>query len=95
MYKLIIGLTISCALTAAEDTFSYAVVRATLPRGEHGRLEVSKAGVSYQSDNGKTAIHEINVPRLNPSELMPALASNGLRALSLFSGCAVTTCQSG
>src|SRR5262249_45659953 len=35
----------------------YAVVRGALLRGEHGRLEISKAGVSYQSDNGKTAIH--------------------------------------
>ena len=57
MYKLIIGLTVSCALTAAEDTFTYAVIRATLPRSEHGRLEISKTGISYWSDNGKTAIH--------------------------------------
>lgn len=57
MYKLIIGLTVPCLLTAAEDTFRYAVVRATPLRGEHGRLEISKAGVSYRSANGKTAIH--------------------------------------
>jgi hypothetical protein len=57
MYKLIISLTASCALAAAADTFTYAVVRATRPRGEHGQLEVSKAGVSYRSGNGKTAIH--------------------------------------
>jgi hypothetical protein len=57
VYKLIIGLTVSCALGGAEDTFGYAVVRGALLRGEHGRLEISKAGVSYRSDNGKTAIH--------------------------------------
>jgi DNA (cytosine-5)-methyltransferase 1 len=30
--------------------------------------------------------HEINVPRLNPENLMPQLPPNGLRTLSLFSG---------
>ena len=37
--------------------------------------------------NGDVApIHPINTPRLNPDSLMPQLPSNGLRALSLFSG---------
>ncbi|WP_424388016.1 DNA cytosine methyltransferase [Mycolicibacter algericus] len=37
--------------------------------------------------NGEVApIHPINKPRLNPETLMPQLAPNGLRALSLFSG---------
>jgi DNA (cytosine-5)-methyltransferase 1 len=35
---------------------------------------------------GKPPVHEINVPRLDANELMPMLADNGLRALSLFSG---------
>jgi len=30
--------------------------------------------------------HKINIPRLNPEDLMPQLPRNGLRALSLFSG---------
>lgn len=35
--------------------------------------------------NGPKPIHEINTPRLNPSDLMPIMKSNGLRTLSLFS----------
>jgi DNA (cytosine-5)-methyltransferase 1 len=35
---------------------------------------------------GPTPLHEINSPRLRPIELMPQLADNKLRALSLFSG---------
>jgi len=35
---------------------------------------------------GRTAIHDINVPRLNPNDLMPVLAGHGMKALSLFSG---------
>jgi DNA (cytosine-5)-methyltransferase 1 len=36
---------------------------------------------------GKTPIHPINIPQLNPETLMPQLSQNGLRTLSLFSGC--------
>lgn len=32
------------------------------------------------------AIHEVNVPRLDPDSLMPQRTANGLRSLSLFSG---------
>ncbi len=35
---------------------------------------------------GPQPLHPINVPKLNPEELMPQLPNNGLRALSLFSG---------
>jgi DNA (cytosine-5)-methyltransferase 1 len=35
---------------------------------------------------GRQPLHPINVPRLDPSTLMPRLPPNGLRALSLFSG---------
>ncbi len=38
------------------------------------------------SGRGRTPIHPINTPRLDPSLLMPRLPLNGLRALSLFSG---------
>ena len=35
---------------------------------------------------GPPPIHPINLPRLNPNDLMPKLRSSGLQALSLFSG---------
>jgi DNA (cytosine-5)-methyltransferase 1 len=35
---------------------------------------------------GPEPVHAVNVPRLDPSQLMPAVVPNGLRALSLFSG---------
>jgi DNA (cytosine-5)-methyltransferase 1 len=38
------------------------------------------------SGTGPEPIHEINVPRLHPERLIPGVRSNGLRALSLFSG---------
>lgn len=36
---------------------------------------------------GIEPIHPINIPRLNPQKLMPQLAKNEWRSLSLFSGC--------
>jgi DNA (cytosine-5)-methyltransferase 1 len=36
--------------------------------------------------DGPKPIHPINVPRLDPTELMPQGANTGIRALSLFSG---------
>ncbi|MDY6807119.1 MAG: DNA (cytosine-5-)-methyltransferase, partial [Cyanobacteriota bacterium] len=39
------------------------------------------------SGKGIKPVHSINVPKLNPEKLMPPLGKNGLRALSLFSGC--------
>jgi DNA (cytosine-5)-methyltransferase 1 len=31
-------------------------------------------------------LHAVNTPKLDPNDLMPQLESNGIRALSLFSG---------
>ena len=38
------------------QSFTYPVVREKTFKDEPGRLEISEAGVSYKSDNGKTAI---------------------------------------
>lgn len=46
----------------------------------------SRAKAQALRGEGKKPIHEINFPKLNPEHLMPQLASNGLRTLSLFSG---------
>ncbi|MEQ9671959.1 DNA cytosine methyltransferase [Coleofasciculus sp. G2-EDA-02] len=46
----------------------------------------SRAKAKAVRGEGRTPIHPINVPRLNPDYLMPQLAKNGLRSLSLFSG---------
>ncbi|MEW6497133.1 MAG: DNA (cytosine-5-)-methyltransferase [Cyanobacteriota bacterium] len=46
----------------------------------------SRAKAQALRGEGRQPIHPINVPRLNPEDLMPQLASNGLRSLSLFSG---------
>lgn len=44
------------------------------------------AKLAAMRGEGKAPVHEINVPRLNPNDLMPQVAPHGLRALSLFSG---------
>lgn len=46
----------------------------------------SRAKAKALRGEGLTPIHPINVPRLNPEDLMPPLSHNGLRSLSLFSG---------
>lgn len=46
----------------------------------------SRAKAKAVRGEGRTPLHPINVPRLNPDNLMPQLANNGLRSLSLFSG---------
>ena len=46
----------------------------------------SRAKAQALRGEGRQPIHPINVPRLNPEDLMPQLAGNGLRSLSLFSG---------
>ena len=46
----------------------------------------SRAKAKAVRGEGRTPIHPINVPRLNPDNLIPQLAKNGLRSLSLFSG---------
>jgi len=46
----------------------------------------SRAKAQALRGEGSEPIHPINVPRLNPEHLMPQLAGNGLRSLSLFSG---------
>lgn len=49
-------LLISIAGIHASDRFEYPVFRDHLPRKEAGRLVISRAGVSYQSDRRKTVI---------------------------------------
>lgn len=46
----------------------------------------SQAKAKALQGQGPTPIHPINVPLLNPEELMPQLEVNGWRSLSLFSG---------
>ncbi|MCT7950544.1 DNA (cytosine-5-)-methyltransferase [Ancylothrix sp. C2] len=46
----------------------------------------SKAKANALRGEGKKPIHAVNIPRLNPEDLMPQLPRNGIRALSLFSG---------
>ncbi|MEC4849006.1 MAG: DNA (cytosine-5-)-methyltransferase [Nitrosarchaeum sp.] len=58
-------------------------------RSEYRRIsnksrEAKKAALSGK---GPKPVHPINTPKLNPEKLMPQLPTNGLRALSLFSGC--------
>ena len=40
----------------AATSFEYSVFRERLPRQEAGRVSISKAGVTYRSDHGKTMI---------------------------------------
>jgi hypothetical protein len=40
----------------AADEFRYQVFRSKFPRDEAGQLEISRAGVAYRSDNGKTKL---------------------------------------
>ena len=47
---------------------------------------IGKAKSDALDGNGKSPIHPINKPLLDPEKLMPRLKSNGLRSLSLFSG---------
>ena len=57
MLRMIIGLAaVSAAGLCAEDTFEYRVFRDHLPKKELGQLRISEAGITYRSDNGKTAI---------------------------------------
>ncbi|NER38525.1 MAG: DNA (cytosine-5-)-methyltransferase [Oscillatoria sp. SIO1A7] len=49
--------------------------------------ESSRAKAQALRGEGPKPIHPINLPRLNPENLMQPLAQNGGKALSLFSGC--------
>lgn len=56
----VIGMVIVTGLVgtaSGQDDFRYPVFRCKLLRDEPGQLEISKTGVSYRSDNGKTTIH--------------------------------------
>jgi DNA (cytosine-5)-methyltransferase 1 len=44
------------------------------------------AKLASMRGDGDPPLHDVNVPRYDPNQLMPVLAPNGLRALSLFSG---------
>jgi len=46
-----------------------------------------KAKLAAIAGKGPPPVHSINKPKFNPDALMPQLPSNGLKALSLFSGC--------
>ncbi len=47
---------VSAAALYSAENFEYSVFRDQLPRKERGLLQISDAGISYRSDNGKTAI---------------------------------------
>jgi DNA (cytosine-5)-methyltransferase 1 len=45
-----------------------------------------EAKLAALNGDGQQPLHAINVPRLNPNDLMPVRGLNGLRSISLFSG---------
>jgi len=51
-----------------------------------GARESRLAKQAAQRGDGPEPVHEVNVPELHPDDLMPARSSQGLGALSLFSG---------
>ena len=56
-------------------------------REEYRRISHESRLAKLAAEEGlHTPLHSINQPRLNPNDLMPQLASNGLKCLSLFSG---------
>lgn len=56
-------------------------------REEYRRISIESREARLAADNGlHKVLHPINVPLLDPNELMPQLENNSLRALSLFSG---------
>lgn len=54
--KLFSVVIFSTVILEAAAPFSYTVYRASLPRAEPGKLEITDAGFSYVSDNRRTAI---------------------------------------
>lgn len=66
MLRAIVLMSLASAVGAhAADSFEFSVFRDHFPRKEAGRLMISDAGVSYQSENQKT---KIDVPLLNVFE---------------------------
>lgn len=56
-------------------------------RDEYRRISQESRLAKLAAEKGlATAIHNVNTPVLDPNDLMPQLAPNKLRALSLFSG---------
>ena len=56
-------------------------------RAEYRRISKDSRLAKLASEQGLLkALHSINIPKLDPNELMPQLDSNGIRTLSLFSG---------
>ncbi len=53
---IVVLAVVSATGVYAADTFEYRVLRDHLPKKELGQLRISEAGISYRSDNGKTAI---------------------------------------
>lgn len=56
-----------------------AVFRATTMASQEAKRKALRG-------DGDASLHPINVPRLDPNDLMPRRATHGLRSLSLFSG---------
>lgn len=56
-------------------------------RAEYRRISQESRLAKLAAEQGlHVAIHEVNTPKLDPNDLMPQLETNGIRALSLFSG---------
>ena len=56
-------------------------------RAQFRRIAIDARKAKLAAERGiTTPLHEINVPKLDPWDLMPQLAANGLSTLSLFSG---------
>lgn len=56
-------------------------------RAEYRRISQESRLAKLAAEQGlHDAIHEVNTPKLDPNDLMPQLKTNGIRALSLFSG---------
>lgn len=56
-------------------------------RSEYRRISMESRLAKLAAENGShEVLHKINIPKLDPSTLMPQLPSNNLRILSLFSG---------
>ncbi len=56
-------------------------------RAQFRRIAIKSRQAKLEAMRGATTpIHDINVPKLDPRDLMPQLEANGLPTLSLFSG---------
>jgi len=59
----------------------------TEQRNTYRRISQESIEAKRRAEQGLSSrVHSVNMPQLNPNQLMPQLESNGLAALSLFSG---------